>query len=51
MRQLQLYLRRVYRYIASKKWDSESISNTSWWDKNMEKINHSEGGKNIDLKY
>ena len=28
-------LRRVYRYIPSKKCNSESISNTSWWDENV----------------
>ena len=28
-------LRRVYRYIPSQKWDSESTLYTSWWDKNL----------------
>ena len=31
-------LGRVYSYIPNKKWDSESILNTSLWDKNMKKI-------------
>ena len=40
-------LKKVYRYIPSKKWDLDSISNTSYWDKNMKIINHPEGGKNL----
>ena len=38
-------------YIPSENWDSKSISNTSQCDKNMKKINHSEGGKNMNLTY
>ena len=44
-------LRRVYLYIPSQKWDSESILYTSWWAKKLSKINHSEGAENIDFKY
>ena len=28
----KIYLRRVYLYIPSQKWDSKSILSTSWWD-------------------
>ena len=44
-------LRRVYRYIPSQKWDSESILYTSWWEKNLKKVNHPDGDENIDLAY
>ena len=30
-------LRRMYRYVPSQKWDSESILNTSWWRKSKKK--------------
>ena len=43
-------LRRVYRYILSQKWDSESILYTSWWDKNLKK-NHSKSAENINFTY
>ena len=42
-------VREVYRYIPSQKWDSERILYTSWWDKNLKKINHSEGAEYIDF--
>ena len=32
------YLRRVYRYISSQKWDSESILCTFWWAKHFKKF-------------
>ena len=44
-------LQTVYRYISSQKWDSESILNTSQWDKNLWKINYSEGAENIGFTY
>ena len=37
--------------LPSHNWDSESILYTSWWDKNLNKINHSEGAENIDFIY
>ena len=44
-------LRRVYSHIPSQKWDSESIFYTTWLDKNLKKINHSEGAENIGFIY
>ena len=41
----------MYRYITSQKWASESLLNTSCWDKNLSKVNHSEGAENIDFAY
>ena len=43
--------RRVYRYIPSQKWNSESILNTSWGDKNLKNNNHSEGADNFGFTY
>ena len=46
-----MHWRRMYRHIPSQKWESESILNTLWWDKNMKKFNHSECSENIDFAY
>ena len=47
---LEQYLRVVNRYIPSQKWYSQNILNTSR-DKNLNKIDHSEGAENIDFTY
>ena len=39
----------MYCYIHSQKWDAENISNISLWDRNVKKINHSEGGFTYSL--
>ena len=44
-----ILLRRAYRYIPSQKRDSEGTSYTSWWDKNLKKVNDSEGAAHIDF--
>ena len=37
-------------YIANY-WDLENILNTSWWHKNLKKINHSEGAEYTYFTY